>query len=446
MTVAAALLLTSAPSAQAVLWPIGGPVASAPDPDEPVLTPEETAALEAELRADVEEQIRSDVSALLKGNGLGSAYSVDVVDVASGESIYSRSATTARTAASNTKLFTAAAALESLGPTKTFTTKAVRAGRSRTVTLVAGGDPRMTNARLRSLATQTAADLAKRKPATTKLKGKRTRVVNVRLDDRVFKGATKLASWRQGGYGLGTIQPVRGIARTTSRTTDSSASAAKAYAKYLGATLGKGWTVRYVGRAAAPTKVRTAGVVRSDTVETLVKRMLLVSDNQVAEVLHRHVGRSQGYGGSFAGGAKGTRKVMKKLGVDLGSSTFVDGSGLSPANRITARALTNLLVVAADPNHARLHPILYTDWSLPLAGRTGTLASRFAGPATCARGEVAAKTGSLDYEIALSGYTVGADDRLKAFSVVANELRTWSSRQKARTTADQLASAVYGCL
>ena len=445
LALAAALVLGGAPgtgTADAAIWPVVEPAPTPTDDNTGNgLAPAPPRPSESEVRAT----IKADVAKLVDKGGLGAAASVRITDVASGRTIYSSKPGTPRIAASTTKLFTGAAALSSLGTEKTFPTTVERSGRSRTVTFVSGGDPRMTNAKLKQLARQTAAALKAKQPARTKLKGKLRKVVYVRIDDSVFAGPTKLSTWRQGGYGLGTIQPVRGTARTTVRKTDSAASAARYFAKRLDKSLGSGWVVRYKGVKAAPPKGRVVARVESETVHALVKRMLLVSDNQVAEVLSRHVARSEGYRPTFAGGVKGTTKVMRRLGVDLGRTVLADGSGLSTGNRITPAAVVSLLRVAAQPERAELRAILYEDWSLPVAGRTGTLMSRFTGKASCARGAVVAKTGTLDWETALSGYTVGEDGRLKAFSVIANKLTTAKTREKARATADRIAATVHGC-
>lgn len=434
--VAAGLLMMTTAPAPAAIWTVSSSVTAANTP----VT--EGAAVEQAL---VEAKITSSLTSLLASGELQGATSIKVIDVASGTSIFAHNQDVARTAASNTKLYTAVAALESVGPKTTFATTIKRSGTSKRVTFVSGGDPRMTNGKLRSLARQTATQLKAR--GVKRTAGKK--VVLVRLDDTVFSGPSKHSTWRHGGYGLGTIQPVRGTARVSVRSSDSAASAAHAYGRYLSAALGKGWKVKYSGRATAPTSSKSVATVASATVESLVKRVLNVSDNQVAEVLQRHIALSQGEAPTFAGGAKATLRVVKKLGVTTAKIKLVDGSGLSPQDRITPTSLTSLLTVAANPAHTRLRSILYEDSSLPVAGKTGTLKSaygRFAGnKSKCAVGKVVAKTGSLDYEVALSGYTVGADGRLKAFSVLVNGLRGSAAKAKARGSMDRVAATVNGC-
>jgi D-alanyl-D-alanine carboxypeptidase/D-alanyl-D-alanine-endopeptidase (penicillin-binding protein 4) len=67
---------------------------------------------------------------------------------------------------------------------------------------------------------------------------------------------------------------------------------------------------------------------------------------------------------------------------------LTDGSGLSPANRASAAAVSDLLLAMRDQ---RGFP-LFLD-GLAVAGRSGTLAARMRG--TSATGRVRAKTGSL---------------------------------------------------
>ncbi len=424
---------------------VGGGGAHAFDwPRDPALRPVPEAVVST---VDAEAAIVTKLDSLLARGGLGAAYSLRVVDVESGRVIAGRKDTTARIAASNTKLFTAVAALDTLGKNTRFATKVTRQGKSKAVTLVGGGDMRLTNTKLRSLATKTAKALRAKLPAKTKGK----RVVQVRLDDTRYRGAApKLTSWREGGYRLSVIQPVRSVMRASGRYEDAAASAAKYLAKQLDKALPKSWVVRYDRRKASPRKARTVATVKSSNVGALVRRMLLVSDNQVAEGLHREVALAAGRKPTFAAGAQVAKAVAKKYGVDVRGARLADGSGLSPRNTLPPRALTDVLRAIADPGNVALRPVLFGKEALPVAGVSGTLAAkgyyRFQQPeAHCAVGEVVAKTGSLDWERALSGLTVGEDGRLKAFSVVANKLSSYTDRVTAVATLDHVAAVVHGC-
>lgn len=88
----------------------------------------------------------------------------------------------------------------------------------------------------------------------------------------------------------------------------------------------------------------------------------------------------------------------------------MDGSGLSPRNRLTAAALIGMLVAAwHDPV---IRPAFVQ--SLAVAGVNGTLEDRMEAPP--ARGAVLAKTGTTSESSALSGYVRGR----YAFAVLQN--------------------------
>ncbi|GAA2243972.1 hypothetical protein GCM10010401_16380 [Rarobacter faecitabidus] len=385
-------------------------------------------------------KVSAKLTKIVRAGKLGAASSIRVIDVATGQVVYDRKPGKARTVASNTKILTAITALERLGTQRTFQTTIRRSGKSATVYFVSGGDPRMTNTKLKSLARQTATAMKQKTGGAPKK-------VTVRLDDTIFSGPAKHKTWRKGGYNLATIQPIRGTARVEVRSADSAKSAATVFTKYLGKALGKATKAEYKGKRKAPKSASVTGSVQSETTEALVRRMLTNSDNQVAEVLHRHVALAAGYKGTFAGGVKATAKTLRKLGVSLAGLSQVDGSGLSPRNRMTTAFLTRTLRAAANPDELPLRTILYTANSLPLAGRTGTLWSGYgrfsSSESKCAAGLIVAKTGTLDYEIALSGYTVGGDGRLKAFSILVNGVKG-AKRTAARKAMDAAAAAVSG--
>jgi D-alanyl-D-alanine carboxypeptidase/D-alanyl-D-alanine-endopeptidase (penicillin-binding protein 4) len=107
-----------------------------------------------------------------------------------------------------------------------------------------------------------------------------------------------------------------------------------------------------------------------------------------------------------------TRAALAPLCVPLAGADD-DGSGLSTADGRSPREWRELL------QEARAQPWwpLLRD-ALPLAGRSGTLSSRFRG--TPADGNVRAKTGTIPGGIALSGYGTTAGGRGFVFSVLVN--------------------------
>jgi D-alanyl-D-alanine carboxypeptidase/D-alanyl-D-alanine-endopeptidase (penicillin-binding protein 4) len=118
---------------------------------------------------------------------------------------------------------------------------------------------------------------------------------------------------------------------------------------------------------------------------------------------------------TWAAGAEALRGRLAALGVPLGASRIVDGSGLSRANRVSARVLVEALrrgEAAFDAGPELLA-------GLPIAGLDGTLERRAAG----ARGRVRAKTGSLDGVTSLAGFARSARGRELVFALIVNEPR-----------------------
>jgi D-alanyl-D-alanine carboxypeptidase/D-alanyl-D-alanine-endopeptidase (penicillin-binding protein 4) len=134
-------------------------------------------------------------------------------------------------------------------------------------------------------------------------------------------------------------------------------------------------------------------------------------------------------------------QVLAGLGVAAGIAT-VDGSGLSPRNRITPNGLARLLALAASsPGHPELRTVMS---GMPIAGFSGTLADRYGsnGTAATGKGVVRAKTGTLNGVNTLAGVVDDADGRLLAFAFMANNVQ---SPAVALAALDSLAGTLAGC-
>jgi serine-type D-Ala-D-Ala carboxypeptidase/endopeptidase (penicillin-binding protein 4) len=75
--------------------------------------------------------------------------------------------------------------------------------------------------------------------------------------------------------------------------------------------------------------------------------------------------------------------------------------------------------------------------SLPIAGEDGTLRSRMKG--TAAEGNVRAKTGTLRWAAALSGYVTSAGGEHLAFSIMLNRYHPADPNAPARAEVDAIA-------
>ena len=166
----------------------------------------------------------------------------------------------------------------------------------------------------------------------------------------------------------------------------------------------------------APTVPANAVVLASRTSVPLLQDITVtnkVSQNLHAETWLRLLGQHFGEDGSIEEGARVVRAQMLRAGVQPQDFFFYDGSGLSPEDRITPRALTTLLrYIAEQPWGAQFRT------TLPIGGIDGTLSDRFLhGPL---HDQVFAKTGTLEEVNALSGYVTAKNGQTLVFSVLCN--------------------------
>lgn len=130
------------------------------------------------------------------------------------------------------------------------------------------------------------------------------------------------------------------------------------------------------------------------------------SNNFYAEQLFR----TYGWNGSARGAAQRTESFLRRAGIAARRLQVSDGSGLSRKNLVTPRALMELLVHMDD--HPAREAFLS---SLPRGGeRNTTLSYRLS------QAPVRAKTGSLQFVRALSGYVQRPDDSRVVFVLFAN--------------------------
>ncbi len=170
---------------------------------------------------------------------------------------------------------------------------------------------------------------------------------------------------------------------------------------------------------------RTARVLARHVSEPLSAHLAVVnkeSHNLFAELVFRSLGRAVEGDGSPEAATRAVASVLARLGLDATSVVQVDGSGLSPGNRVSASTFVALLDrMAATPRWADY-------WaSLPEAGRRGELGRMYSTPA--AR-NLRAKTGTIERVSALSGLVRTADGERVAFSIMVNGTRSTSAAKR----------------
>jgi D-alanyl-D-alanine carboxypeptidase/D-alanyl-D-alanine-endopeptidase (penicillin-binding protein 4) len=161
-----------------------------------------------------------------------------------------------------------------------------------------------------------------------------------------------------------------------------------------------------------------------DVLEVVNKR----SNNFMAEQVLRTVGRVALGDGSVEGGTAALTTFGRDV-VQMDSLHFrvFDGSGLSPLNRTTPRAVVDLLAFAAKS------PLWEPFWqTLPQTGAPDGLRRMLGTPA---EGRVWAKTGTISSVSALSGYVRTADGEMLMFSILNNRA---TSASRAKRLEDQI--------
>jgi D-alanyl-D-alanine carboxypeptidase/D-alanyl-D-alanine-endopeptidase (penicillin-binding protein 4) len=423
------------------------------------------------------------------------AVGVHVLEVASGDTIYSYNGDDPRVTASNTKLFTTAAALDAFGPGSLFETRLLLRGAIDEGVLrgdlgvVGGGDPsidgRASDGDSFAVFRGWAHDLAAR--------GIRRVNGDLYLDAGLFEPRqihpdwppAQLASWYEapvaalsfndncalvriwpsagGGRARIEIEPpvplfqIHNTATTSGsrrhnhlsvvRHEDQLVVSGSIYrqsgplevfvtvpdaVQYFGLGLTAALAqegidvrgrLRPVPRLPGPVWERVA-VYRSsllDAIRIANKR----SQNFYAESLLKLLGARRCGDGSWSKGTQAVGEFLVGLGVPTGSFRMVDGSGLSRQNGFTPRALTQLL------RHMWFHRAgAEFVQSLPSAGELeGSLHTRMTMPPY--RGNVFAKTGTIEGVSALSGYARALSGKVYAFSVLINSSRDiYRSRQQ----------------
>ncbi|WP_410814785.1 D-alanyl-D-alanine carboxypeptidase/D-alanyl-D-alanine-endopeptidase [Micromonospora sp. 067-2] len=414
-------------------------VLAGPDPNAPLPTPA---------------GVRAALDPLVGAAALGGRVNISVADVTSGQTLYGKGADNGTVPASVTKLATGVTVLAARGPGYRIPTRAVAGAKSGEVVIVGGGDATLAvdkksyypgAARLSDLAAQ----------VRTALGG--TAPTSVIVDGSAYSGPLYGPGWKDDtptdGYGGAVTALMTDGARAdpgaerggAERVAEPDLTAGRSFARLLGVPAGA------VKRGAAPVAAAGGGttapgselgVVQSPPLIKLVDIMINESDNLLAETLARQVALASNQPASFDGAAAAMDAEVAKLGLPAEEITLSDGSGLSYRNRISPSLLTDLIRLAASPDHPELAGIF---GGLPVGGWSGTLDDRYRGaPGTAAgAGAVRAKTGTLTGVHAIAGLVTTADGRLLTFAVLTDDVP--GGTDTAQPALDRIAAALAGC-
>jgi D-alanyl-D-alanine carboxypeptidase/D-alanyl-D-alanine-endopeptidase (penicillin-binding protein 4) len=376
----------------------------------------------------------------IKVKGMGGSYSGSVVEIGTGKVLYAHNATRGYIPASTMKLLTSTAALSILGPDHTFKTSVVSPKRGQII-LVGGGDP--------YLARKAGSDYPKRatigglaRATASQLKRDKIKKVSLGYDSSLFTGPAWNPRW-PAFYG-------DQVSRTSALWVDEGRvgvgsaryrDPAKQAAVTFAAALSKqGITVAATEQAWAPESAPVVARVSSMSLERIVEHLLMVSDNDAAEVIFRQAAIGAGRPGSIAEANKVVRSELTKLGIWDPDMATNDGSGLARQTKVPADAMVKMLRAAAGQKHPELRAVIT---GLSVAGVEGSLKRRyFDDQSLAARGLVRGKTGTLNKVRSLAGFVRTTDGSLLAFAFLINEPR---NEYAAMVWLDRVTAAISAC-
>ena len=341
----------------------------------------------------------------------GTRRGIRIVDAENGEVVYEYDPDAPLTPASNTKLYTTAAAMEALGEDHRLTLSAYApadpdsSGRVSDLTVLSEHDATWSTYVL--LSSEWAAE---------------------RLADALYDAGVR-------DVGTLTLTGEVLVDGSSVGTYDASGHRYAGLDVLAEALEDRGITV---GNTAVSSSLDTPSGVQlashtSPTLEVVCHPINVYSHNEMADLLARHAGWSLVDDGSYAGGEEVMLDLLDALAIDTSDVAFYDGSGLSHSNNVTATSTSELLLEMLDRPGGQAWVRTFS-----IAGVDGTIGSRMTGDDTW--GRVYAKTGTLYNVIALSGVLHHRyDGHRYVFSILQDDV---TSSTTARGLADAAVTAL----
>ncbi len=371
-----------------------------------------------------------------------------VINVTTGEVLFDRSAEVGAPPASVLKVLTAAAALATIGPDFQLATRVYEGSTPGSIVLVGGGDPTISAlpAGVESFyrGAPKMADLAAQAVAKwNETHAEDDPITSVILDATYWNPADKWdPTWERSEQTIGYHSEVTALMvdgdranpqkGTSPRSTDPISRAGAAFVNALNlpnpVTMSTGSAI-----AGKPLLAE----VKSQPIKILIGQMLLTSDNTLAEMIARVISKESGAGGTASSLATVIPGSLAGYGLEPVGVVVRDGSGLS-ANSAVAPLFVAQLMAKVYTGGQGLDVIKA---GLPVAGQTGSLASRFGGENAVARGNVVAKTGWIKSSRTLAGWVHAADGSVLSFAFYA----LGPVQENATIALDTVTTGVYHC-
>ena len=256
--------------------------------------------------------------------------------------------------ASTQKLLTAAAALTTLGADFRFETNVVATSDGPTLDrlwFVGAGDPVIRTAQYMDEGVSTPLEAL---ADAIVAKGVR-RIGSIVGDDSRYDSVRFVPSWSPTyriDYDVGPVgalEVTESIALVNGKPVMFDDPAQYAAAELTRLLRARGVSVGEPTRGVAPDGTTRVASVTSQPLRTIVRWMLLTSNNLTAEMLTKELGMRTRGAGTTAAGVAAVQAALRELGVALDGQTMIDGSGLDRQNRLTCRTLVDVVDLGDRP-------------------------------------------------------------------------------------------------
>jgi len=352
----------------------------------------------------------------------GSATGAYVIDLNTGQTLFTHLANVGRIPASVEKVYTTSTALLRFGPNATLTTSVLGRGvRGRLGTwfgnlyLRGSGDPTFGSWSFDNYWFRTGATM--QGLVSNLVHGARITALHGRVfgDESYFDSlrSTSESDYQPDSYMEGLLSALaydKGFADFGAATyqTRPALFAAQQFVQALRTAHVNVPARTPVSTGRTPVGAKLLATVHSPSMATLIQLTNTPSDNFFAEMLLKGLGARFGGAGTTAAGAAVVRaELASTFGV---YPELVDGSGLSYSDSTTPHQVVTVLEkMATNP---------YFVNSLAIGGETGTLQDVMRG--TAAQGRCRGKTGTLSDVASLVGYCKAQDGHTLAFAFLTN--------------------------
>lgn len=370
-----------------------------------------------------------------------------VLNSETGEVLFDRGADIPAATASVMKTLTAAAALESVGPSLQLSTKVMAdpANKSR-ISLVGGGD--ITLSKTATGAQSVYKDAPKLSSLVAQVQAWATsngvtQITEINLDSTLFVGSGWEESWQRKDQVDGWISEVTALQIDGDRTLPEFPTSPKTGRPIISA--GEQFKLELGALASSATLVQGAtspsfvevGSVQSQPMSKWINHLLQTSDNTETEALGKIVALNAGLDGTFDSLDAAYKKILEPTELDFTGVSVRDASGLSALNMVPPRFMGELMRLV-DAGYGEFDLI---KTSLPVSGKSGTLSDRFKGEIADAAGKIVAKTGYLPRVYTLNGIISAKDGTSLTFAIYA----IGDVGSDVRVAIDTLATAFYRC-